>query len=46
MVPKQLQRNVWATYQPGQEDSKDPSSAYLAAAKAAIAAVATREGAR
>jgi hypothetical protein len=46
MVPKPLQRTVWATYQPGQEDSKDPSGAYLAAAKAAIAAVARQEGAR
>lgn len=43
MVPQALQRQVWATYRRGQEQDKQPSSAYLAAVKAAIAAVATQE---
>jgi hypothetical protein len=46
LVSKPLQRQVWATYRPGQEDDKDPSEAYLTAAKAAIAAVAKLEAAR
>lgn len=42
-VPKPLQRDVWRTYRLGQEVTKDPSAAYLAAADAAIHAVATIE---
>lgn len=44
MVPKDLQRQVWATYRPGQCDDKHPSEAWHAAADAAIAAVALKEG--
>lgn len=47
MVPKDLQRVVWQTYQFGQEAGLvRPSKEYLAAAKAAIAAVADVEGQR
>jgi len=44
MVPKHLQRDVWATYRPGQCDDKHPSEAWHEAANAAIAAVARAEG--
>jgi hypothetical protein len=43
MVPKPLQDDVWATYRPGQERTKDPSLEYLNAAFTAIEAVAIRE---
>ena len=43
MVPKALQRAVWATYRPGQERTKDPSPEYLDAAGAAIDAVARKD---
>lgn len=43
MVPRALQRDVWARYVPGQERRKDPSREYLNAAQAAIAAVAAKE---
>lgn len=43
MVPKDLQRRVWATYRDGQEQDKKPSADYLAAARAAINAVALKE---
>jgi hypothetical protein len=43
IVPKALQDAVWATYRPGQETTKTPSDAYLAAAQAAIDAVAAKE---
>ena len=43
MVPRALQRAVYATYRPGQERTKAPSEEYVAAAKAAIAAVALKE---
>lgn len=50
MVPRPLQRQVWATYQDGQEALAEggprPSSAYLDAARAAVEAVATKEGRR
>lgn len=36
MVPKALQREVWATYRHGQEVDKRPSQAYLAAAHRAV----------
>lgn len=42
MVPYKLQQNVWKTYRPGQEKTKDPSEAYLDAADAAIKAVAVK----
>lgn len=31
-LPRHLRNRIWATYQPGQEDSKTPSREYLAAA--------------
>ena len=43
MVPKDIQRRVWATYRPGQCDDKRPSEAWHEAADAAISAVANRE---
>lgn len=43
MVPRAIQRQVWATYRPGQCDDKNPSEAWHAAADAAIAAVAAKE---
>lgn len=43
MVPKNLQRAVWATYELGQELTKDPSLEYLEAATAAVNAVAEIE---
>jgi hypothetical protein len=43
MVPRGLQRRVWATYRPGQCDDKRPSEAWFQAANAAIAAVAAKE---
>lgn len=44
MVPRALQNTVWATYVPGQEARKDPTREYLHAARAAINAVAVKEG--
>lgn len=38
-VPAELQRAVWREYTPGQEMSKDPTPAYLEAARAAIESV-------
>jgi len=32
-LPKRLRNRIWATYQVGQEITKTPSAAYLAAAK-------------
>lgn len=46
MVPRELQRAVWATYRPGQEVDKRPSEDYLKAARAAIDAVAAKETAQ
>lgn len=43
MVPRNLQRAVWATYRRGQCDDKQPSSEWHDAADAAIAAVAAKE---
>jgi len=40
MVPINMRARVWATYQPGQEQEKDPTPEYLEAARAAIEAVA------
>lgn len=44
MVPRNLQLDVWAMYEPGQETTKTPTPEYLDAAIAAINAVATKEG--
>jgi len=46
MVPRELQRAVWATYRKGQEIDKRPSADYLTAARAAIEAVAAKEAAQ
>ena len=43
MVPKPLRDAIWRHYRPGQEVTKDPSKAYVAAGTAAIAAVALKE---
>lgn len=43
-VPKDLQREVWHHYVPGQEITKTPTEAYLLAADSAIRAVARAEG--
>lgn len=45
-VPRVLQGAVWAAYVPGQESRKDPTGEYLEAARAAIEAVAVKEGRR
>lgn len=44
MVPRDLRAAIWATYVPGQEIRKDPTSEYLDTAMEAIAAVAAKEG--
>lgn len=46
MTPKHLQAQVWATYVPGQENRMDPTDEYMRAAKAAIEAIAKKEGRR
>lgn len=43
-VPLSLKAAVWRYYQKGQEVRKGPTPEYLAAARAAIDAVAAREG--
>jgi hypothetical protein len=45
-VPSELQQAVWRHYRRGQEIDKRPTPEYLAAAKAAIDAVAAKEGRR
>lgn len=32
MLPKKLRQQIWATYRPGQEVTKDPSDEYITAA--------------
>lgn len=44
MVPKPLQRQLWAEYRPGQEQDMQPTAAYLRAAAACVEAVARVEG--
>lgn len=39
-----VQKRIWALYVPGQEERKDPSQAYIRAAREAIAYVKEREG--
>jgi hypothetical protein len=46
LVPRALQQDVWRSYRPGQENDKQPSRTYLAAADAAIAAVRRAEASR
>lgn len=43
MVPRPLQRAIWATYRRGQEQDKNPSAAYMAVQRLACAAVARDE---
>jgi len=43
LVPRPLQQAVWQHYRAGQERDKAPTSAYVAAALAAVRAVAARE---
>ncbi len=44
LVPRDLQRAVWATYVPGQEIRKDLTDEYLDVQRRAVEAVARREG--
>jgi hypothetical protein len=44
LVPRRVQREVWATYRRGQCDDMKPSEAWHVAADAAIGWVATQEG--
>ncbi len=44
LVPKPMQNAVWATYRPGQERDKQPSTAYLIATHRAMIVVAKAEG--
>ena len=43
MVPRSIQKRVWATYRPGQCDDMNPSEAWHQAADDAIQAVAEAE---
>lgn len=44
MVPKPIQNEVWRTYRPGQEISKDPSDDYMIAYRKAVSSVEFLEG--
>lgn len=44
MVPRRLQRELWAAYEPGQEDRKDPTPEYLVIQERCVTAVAVKEG--
>lgn len=44
MVPKSVQRDVWANYRRGQCDDKSPSAEWCSAADLAITHVALKEG--
>jgi hypothetical protein len=44
MVPRKIQRAVWAAYRPGQCDDRDVSRDWLTAADAAIGYVSQLEG--
>lgn len=44
MVPKPIRDQIWRTYREGQCDDYDPSSEYCQAARAAVIAVAKKEG--
>jgi len=43
-LPIKMRNRIWATYRPGQCDTLDPSPAYCETAKAAVVAVAEKEG--
>lgn len=44
MVPKPLRDAVWGAYVPGQEIRKDPTDEYMDVQRAAVDAVARKEG--
>lgn len=44
MVPRDLQKEVWRNYTPGQEITKSPTAEYLLIAKQAVEHVAIIEG--
>lgn len=44
LVPRELQRQVWSAYVPGQEVKKNPTPMYLDIMQQAIRAVARKEG--
>jgi len=44
MVPRDIQRRVWAAYVPGQEIRKDPTDEYMTVQREAVEAVERREG--
>lgn len=44
MLPAAMQRRIWSTYRPGQEEDKRPSQAYLVAAHASAHWLHEREG--
>jgi len=46
MVPRAIQRRVWAEYVPGQEIRKDPTDEYMIVQREAVEAVAKSEGRR
>lgn len=46
MVPRDLQKRVWAEYVPGQEVRKDPTDSYLDVQREAVDVVARKEGRR
>lgn len=35
MLPKDIRKEIWKSYRPGQENDKSPSQAYIAAASRA-----------
>lgn len=43
-VPKALRDRIWVTYRAGQCDDMSPSGSYCEAARAAVIAVAQKEG--
>ena len=43
-LPPAMRSRIWRTYRSGQEDDKEPSSAYCEAAKAAVTFIAQKEG--
>lgn len=44
MVPRALQKELWAEYVPGQEDRKDPTPEYLVVQERCVVAIAVKEG--
>jgi hypothetical protein len=42
-LPKAMRDDIWATYVPGQEQRKDPTSEYIDAAQRCVAYLAARE---